>query len=88
MAKEENKADTHLVVESIQVLKDVSGGAFRQYRAEFDRLHNYVSGLGSNFRDFWSDTVSDGIVSPEEKLMLLQQIEIINAEYPVISGGP
>ena len=85
MAKEENKADTHLVVESIQVLKDVSGGAFKKYQAEFNRLHNYVTGLGTSFRDFWNDTVSDGVVSPEEKLMLLQQIEIINAEYPVIA---
>jgi hypothetical protein len=86
MAKEENKADTHLVVESLQVLKDVSGAAFKQYREEFARLHSYVNGLGTTFRDFWSETVSDGVVSPEEKLMLLQQIEIINVEYPIISG--
>jgi hypothetical protein len=87
VAKEENKADTHLVVESLRVLKDVSGGVFKQYQAEFDRLHNYITAFGTSFRDFWSETVSDGIVSPEEKLILLQQIEIINTEYPVIAQG-
>jgi hypothetical protein len=51
MAKEENKADTHLVVESIRILKSASGGAFEQYRSEERRVGKECKAEG---RSRWS----------------------------------
>ena len=85
MLKQTNYADQKLVVGSIEILGDVTGGQILTIKRTVDALGTSVSQIAKAQQDYWTKTSSDGVISPSEKKMLKKEMETIVQTYNDIS---
>ncbi len=85
MQREENKADTHLVVGSIRVLGELSGGFVTEVKAEIDNIRNAALTARHDFNKYYLQAVLDGIITPQEKQVLRREMQIIESEFPLLN---
>ena len=98
---ERNMRGEHLVVQSLEVLENFTGGAARAIDAKIGSVQETVVSVASRADKFYQDAAADGIITPEEKktlkrdfgelrrvyLAILQQAEIKGlSDDPRITG--
>lgn len=84
MTSIENKSETHLIVDSIEVLGDMSGAGVKTIKNSIAQLENAQSTQAEKMYNYWSTIADDGIVTPEEKKTLKYQMTVILTEEPVL----
>lgn len=73
-----NMADTHLVVGSLEVLGDMSGNGIKTIQQKITAIEQKQA-FTPDPVDYWSELISDGVITPIEKKTIKQQFEEINS---------
>ena len=71
-------ADTHLVVGSLEVLGDMSGNGIKTIQQKITAIEQKQA-FTPDPVDYWSELISDGVITPIEKKTIKQQFEEINS---------
>lgn len=79
-----NNAENHLIVQSLEVIKDVKGGGIQTIKAKVDSLGNAMSSVSQKQEAFWKNISSDKLITAVEKKQLKKEWETINKTYNAI----
>ena len=79
-----NNAENHLVVGSLEVLGDVSGGNIQTIKRSVDNLQTSYTKVAARQKDFWSALSEDSLITPIEKIQLKKEWECIDLTYTTI----
>lgn len=81
-----NNAENHLVVGSLEVLGDVSGGNIQTIKRSVDNLQTSYTKVAARQKDYWSALSEDSLITPIEKIQLKKEWECIDLTYTTIYG--
>jgi len=81
---ERNMRGEHLVVQSLEVLEDFTGGAARAIDAKIGSVQETVVNVASRADKFYQDAAADGIITPEEKKTLKRDFVALRRTYLAI----
>lgn len=80
---EQNMSDKKLIVDSIEVLSNISGNGVTKITKEIEAMKQQLN-FPLKQHDYWADLVSDGIITPVEKKQLKREITNITNSYNAI----
>ena len=85
MRSEQNLADKHLVVGSIEVLGDVKSGATMEIKKSIDAVKNRITQINRQTEKWWNDLTSDSVITPMEKKILRREYENIKRSQAAVT---
>lgn len=84
MLREENLADKELVVGSIRVLGNMTGGGIEQIQEAQETLQNTMNSQAVKTEDYWTSLTADGVISAVEKKQLKKEYESLNQTHTAL----
>lgn len=84
MISENNMADRHLVVGSIEVLGDLTSGTTKEIRKTIEAVKSQALNLYRQQNNWWEKLSDDGVITPVEKNILYREMENIRRSEAAI----
>ena len=84
MIKENNMADNHLVVGSIEVLGDLTSGTTKEIKKTIEAVKAQALSLYRQQNNWWEKLSDDGVITPVEKNILYREMENIRRSEAAI----
>ena len=84
MISENNMADKHLVVGSIEVLGDLTSGTTKEIRKTIEAVKEQALQIYRQQNNWWEKLSDDGVITPVEKNILLREMENIRRSFAAI----
>ena len=81
---ERNYAGDHVVVGSLEVLGDISGGNIKEIRRNVNLIQQQAEAINRTQNKYWEELSSDSVITPLEKQQLLKEIKSIQNSYTAI----
>lgn len=81
---EQNMADRHLTVGSLEVLGQIHGPDYQDVRDEIERTQNDISRVASAQKDFFEKLSADNVITPTEKRIIKKEMDIIDTDMSAI----
>lgn len=79
--KQQNEADKHIVVGSLEVLGSIDSGETRVIQNKIIQLQTTLEKVNFAQENYWTGIAEDNIITPSEKASLKTQWEILSQTY-------
>lgn len=86
MLKQDNRAENHLVVGSLEVLGEMKSGNIAGIYRQMDTLVNSQNTIREQQEQYWKELSDDGIISPLEKKILRKEWEEIEQTHTAVNS--
>ncbi len=81
---EQNMADRHLTVGSLEVLGQIQGPDYQDVRDEIERAQNHISLVATAQKDFFEKLSADNVITPTEKRIVKKEMDVIDTDMSAI----